>query len=259
MQQNGRGTVIVTGGARGIGAAVVTLCAQAGHDVLFSYARNRERAEAVVAACAPFGSKVAAIEADARDAAACEALVERATALSDIVGLVNNAGVTSRIGSFLDVDVPTLRDVLDVNVLGTMLMCQSVIRYWTRRGSPGAIVNVSSIAATLGAPGEYIHYAGSKAAVEGFTVGLANPRALRGAGPRRSGRPENSDEAGGRAAGNRRGDRVAPVVQGVLRDGSGPARVGRPLADRDGRSRTLPSATLIEPDQRAMQRPLCLT
>ncbi len=180
MQQNGRGTVIVTGGARGIGAAVVTLCAQAGHDVLFSYARNRERAEAVVAACAPFGSKVAAIEADARDAAACEALVERATALSDIVGLVNNAGVTSRIGSFLDVDVPTLRDVLDVNVLGTMLMCQSVIRYWTRRGSPGAIVNVSSIAATLGAPGEYIHYAGSKAAVEGFTVGLAKEFADRG-------------------------------------------------------------------------------
>lgn len=180
MYQPGRGTVIVTGGARGIGAAVVTLCARAGHDVLFSYATNRERAEAVVAACATFGTRVTAIEADVRDAAACEMLLERATALSEIVGLVNNAGVTSRIGSFLDVDVPTLRDVLDVNVLGTMMMCQSVTRYWIRRSAPGAIVNVSSIAATLGAPGEYIHYAGSKAAVEGFTVGLAKEFADRG-------------------------------------------------------------------------------
>lgn len=180
MSKETRGTVIVTGGGRGIGAEVVQLCAQAGHDVLFTYASKPHRAQEVVDRCAPFGVKVVAVQADVRDPMLATAVVEQAERLSSVIGLVNNAGITSRIGSFLDVDIDTMRDVLDVNVLGTMVMCQAVVRHWVGRGSGGSIVNVSSIAATLGSPGEYIHYAGSKAAVEGFTIGLAKEFADQG-------------------------------------------------------------------------------
>ncbi len=174
------GTVIVTGGSRGIGAETVKFCAQAGRDVLLTFAARPDRAQEVVDACKPFGVKVTAMQADARDPAMCQAVLDTAASMSPIVGLVNNAGITSRIGSFLDVDVESMRAVMDVNVMGTMLMCQAVVRYWIASNSGGAIVNVSSIAATLGAPGEYIHYAGSKAAVEGFTIGLAKEFADRG-------------------------------------------------------------------------------
>lgn len=167
------GTVIVTGGARGIGAEVVKLCAQAGYDVLFTFVNSFERAEEVVVQCAPFGTTVRGVHADVRDPIVRSAVWEQAADISKVVGLVNNAGITSKIGSFLDVDVETMQKVFDVNVLGTMLMCQTVIRHWKDENRGGAIVNVSSIAATLGSPGEYIHYAGSKAAVEGFTIGLA--------------------------------------------------------------------------------------
>ncbi|MCM3563390.1 SDR family NAD(P)-dependent oxidoreductase [Hydrogenophaga intermedia] len=180
MSKEKPGTVIVTGGGRGIGAEVVQLFAQAGHNVLFTYASKPHRAQEVVDRCAPFGVKVVAVQADVRDPMLATAVVEQAQRLSAVIGLVNNAGITSRIGSFLDVDIETMRDVLDVNVLGTMVMCQAVVRDWVARGASGSIVNVSSIAATLGSPGEYIHYAGSKAAVEGFTIGLAKEFADRG-------------------------------------------------------------------------------
>lgn len=97
---------------------------------------------------------------------------------------MNNAGVTGPIGSFRDLDYAVLRRVLDVNVVGTMLCAQEAIRRWERRGiasvPKGAIVNISSIAATLGAPNEYIHYAASKGAVESFTIGLAKELAPSG-------------------------------------------------------------------------------
>jgi len=167
------GTVVVTGGARGIGAETVKLCAQAGHDVFFTYAARPDRAEQVIAECQPYGVTVKAMQADVRDPLLSKAVIETAAEISPVVGLVNNAGITSNIGSFLDVDIDAMRDVLDVNVMGTMLICQAAVRHWVSSDAGGAIVNVSSIAATLGAPGEYIHYAGSKAAVEGFTIGLA--------------------------------------------------------------------------------------
>jgi NAD(P)-dependent dehydrogenase (short-subunit alcohol dehydrogenase family) len=117
------GTMIVTGGGRGIGAEVVQLCAQAGHNVLFTYASKPHRAQEVMDRCAPFGVKVVAVQADVRDPMLATAVVEQAQKLSAVIGLVNNAGITSRIGSFLDVDIETMRDVLEVNVLGTMVMC----------------------------------------------------------------------------------------------------------------------------------------
>jgi NAD(P)-dependent dehydrogenase (short-subunit alcohol dehydrogenase family) len=174
------GTVIVTGGSRGIGAQTVKLCAQTGLDVLFTYTARPDRAQEVVDTCQALGVKGKALQADARDPATCLAVLDAAASMSPVVGLVNNAGITSTIGSFLDVDTESMRAVMDVNVMGTMYMCQAVVRHWVQTKSAGAIVNVSSIAATLGAPGEYIHYAGSKAAVEGFTIGLAKEFADRG-------------------------------------------------------------------------------
>lgn len=180
MGSQPRGTIIVTGGARGIGAEVVRLCAQQGHDVLFTYVNHPERAQQVASLGRSFGVKVQALRADVRDLDMSSTVLEHAATLSPVVGLVNNAGITSRLGSFLDVDIDTMRRVIDVNVLGTMAMCQAAVRHWMQRRAIGSIVNVSSIAATSGSPGEYIHYAASKAAVDGFTIGLAREFANQG-------------------------------------------------------------------------------
>lgn len=173
MRQESKGVVIVTGGGRGIGAEVVKLSAADGYDVLFTYASRPDRAAELVQQCAQFSVELKAVQADVRDPMLSAAIVEQATSMGEVVGLVNNAGITSKIGSFLNVDYDTMKEVMDVNVLGTMVMCQAMVRHWKVRGRQGSVVNVSSIAATLGSPGEYIHYAGSKAAVEGFTIGLA--------------------------------------------------------------------------------------
>lgn len=170
---------MVTGGSRGIGAEIVKLCAQAGYDVCFTYQRRKDRADDVVAQCAPFAGRVLALQADVQDLGRSEWVLNQARQMSEVVGLVNNVGITSTIGSFLDVEVDTMRKVLETNVLGLMVMCQTFVRHWTGSSLPGSIVNVSSMAAVFGSPGEYIHYAGSKAAVDSFTIGLAKEFARR--------------------------------------------------------------------------------
>ncbi|NML17246.1 SDR family oxidoreductase [Azohydromonas caseinilytica] len=171
---NSLGTVLITGGSRGIGAATARLVAAGGYDVCFTYASRHEAAQGVVAEVQALGRQAAALQADAGDTAAADGLLQRIPAsLPPLVGLVNNAGITGPLGPFLQASPATMRQVLEVNVLGLMLLTQQVARRWRDEGRGGSIVNVSSIAATLGAPGEYVHYAASKAAVEGFTVGLA--------------------------------------------------------------------------------------
>ena len=169
-----RGTVLVTGGSRGIGAEIVRLVAAAGHDVCFTYSTRADAAQAVAADVRAAGRQVAFMPADVGNAASAQQVLSRIPAdLPPLVGLVNNAGITGPLGAFKDVSVDTMRSVLDVNVLGTMLFCQAVVRHWQAHSRPGCIVNISSIAAVTGSPGEYVHYAASKAAVEAFTVGLA--------------------------------------------------------------------------------------
>ena len=84
----------------------------------------------------------------------------------------NNAGITGGIGQLANLNLETLGQTLDVNVVGTVLLSQRVVRYWQGKSIPGRIVNISSVATTLGAPREYVHYAASKAAVDAFTIGL---------------------------------------------------------------------------------------
>jgi NAD(P)-dependent dehydrogenase (short-subunit alcohol dehydrogenase family) len=166
--------LLVTGGARGIGAEIVRGALVGGYAVAFSYARNDDAARQLEGEAAQLGGRALGVRGDVADPDAVSALFDRVERdLGPVVALVNNAGITGPIGRFVDASIETLRDVLAVNVLGTMLCAQEALRRWEQRGTAGTMVNISSIAATLGAPAEYVHYAASKAAVEAFTIGLA--------------------------------------------------------------------------------------
>jgi len=163
----------VTGGSRGIGAATARRLAAAGHDVAISYLREAGAAEAVTGAVTALGRRCVAVPTDTSVDADVERLFDTAVEkLGPVTGLVNNAGITSPLGRLVDLDPADLRRVVEVNVIGYLLCARRAAREMAAGGG-GAIVNVSSAAATLGSPGEYVHYAASKAAVDTLTIGLA--------------------------------------------------------------------------------------
>jgi NAD(P)-dependent dehydrogenase (short-subunit alcohol dehydrogenase family) len=162
---------IVTGGSRGIGASTARRLAIEGHHVAVGYRSDLSAAEKVVTEIIERGGTAVALAVDTAEAASVERLFAAAAdLLGPVTGLVNNAGVGSRIGPFVDLDEADLRRVVDVNVVGAILCAREAAR---RLPAGGAIVNVSSAAATLGSPGEYPHYAASKAALDALTVGLS--------------------------------------------------------------------------------------
>ncbi|WFE20308.1 SDR family oxidoreductase [Solwaraspora sp. WMMD937] len=161
---------VVTGGSRGIGAATVRRLAAAGHDLVIGYRTDVGAAEAVRDDIEALGRRAVTVAVDTTDPDTVTALFDTAAELGPVTGLVNNAGVTSRIGPFVDLTVDDLRRVVDVNLVGYVLCAQQAAR---RMSAGSAIVNVSSAAATLGSPGEYVHYAAVKAATDTLTVGLA--------------------------------------------------------------------------------------
>lgn len=168
--------VVVTGGGRGIGAAVCVLAAERGFDVVVNYTSDKASAEKVASGIHTAGGRAAAVHADVSDEDDVARLFEAADALGPLGGVVNNAGITgNRLGRLDELDAATVRRVLDVNVTGVFLCSRVAVRRMSTRygGSGGVIVNVSSTAAQRGSPGEWIHYAASKAAVETLTVGLA--------------------------------------------------------------------------------------
>lgn len=171
-----RPTTLITGGSRGIGAAIARRLAAAGHDLALTYRVRREEAEAVAAECTALGARVVLIQADLGDLERAEALVPEAIeALGGLTGLVNNAGISGRIGDFLDTTTEESELVFRVNVLSPLAVTRAAIAYMSteRGGSGGAIVNISSAAATTGAPNTYIPYGMSKAALSIMTVALA--------------------------------------------------------------------------------------
>lgn len=173
--------LLVTGGGRGIGAAVVRRAARAGIATAFSYQADETAARALVSEVESAGSRALAIRQDVAEEGAVPRLFDAAEdRLGPVSMLVNNAGITGRIGSFADASADTLRQVAQVNLLGTMFMAQEAIRRWRARDAKGRMVNISSIAATLGAPGEYVHYAATKAGVEALTIGLGKEVAPHG-------------------------------------------------------------------------------
>ncbi len=177
------GLVIVTGSGRGIGAATAQLAAQKGYAVCVNYTTQAERANQIVKGIRESGGQAIAVEADVSDEAAVKAMFERATGeLGPLVGLVNNAGITGKIGRLAELETENLRRLLEVNVLGTIICAREAVKRMSLAsgGQGGAIVNISSRAAQHGSPNEFVHYAASKAAVETFTFGLAGEVANEG-------------------------------------------------------------------------------
>jgi len=161
---------IVTGGGRGIGAAICRRLAADGHDIVFSYVSDAERAQETAAAVRAAGVHCVAVQADVAAAHDVDALFEAAASLGAVTGLVNNAGITGPVGKLVEVDVGEFERLFAVNVIGVLLCCRRAAQVMA---PGGAIVNLSSGAATLGGPGEYVHYAASKGAVDTLTVGLS--------------------------------------------------------------------------------------
>jgi NAD(P)-dependent dehydrogenase (short-subunit alcohol dehydrogenase family) len=175
--------VIITGGSRGIGAATARLAAERGYRVVITYRENAGAADEIVAAVHDAGSQGFPVAADV----SVEADVVRAFAVIDarygrLDALINNAAILDRQMTVADMSAERIRRTLAVNVVGPFLCAREAVRRMsTRRGGRGgAIVNVSSRAAQLGSPREYVDYAASKGALESFTIGLAHEVAEEG-------------------------------------------------------------------------------
>ncbi len=175
--------VVVTGGSQGIGAAVARLAAQRGYAVAISYQRARDLAEGVVSEIRQAGGQAIAAQAEMADEASIVAFFETVDReLGRPSALVNNAGITGPVATLETVTSAILDDVMGVNVRGAFLVLrEAVARMATDRGGQGgAIVNISSRAAELGGPNEWVHYAASKGAVDTLTIGAAKELAGRG-------------------------------------------------------------------------------
>jgi NAD(P)-dependent dehydrogenase (short-subunit alcohol dehydrogenase family) len=175
-------TVLVTGGSRGIGAATCRIAAAAGWAVAVNYTRDRVAADAIVAAIVAGGGRALAVRADVANDDEVRAMFETSDAgLPPLAGLVNNAGVVDLASRVDAMSVERLQRMFAINVYGSFYCAREAVRRMTTRpaaGAPGAhgggaIVNVSSAAAKLGGPSQYVDYAAAKGAIETFTIGLA--------------------------------------------------------------------------------------
>ncbi len=171
-----KGLVIVTGGSRGIGAAICRRVAADGYAVAVNYASNRALADAVVADITAAGGRAAAFAGDVSSEADITRLFDAAQAqFGPLYGLVNNAGILGASCRLQDLTAEALQRTFAVNVIGTMLCAREAVLLLSNKqgGQGGAIVNMASVASRLGGPGELVHYAASKGAIDTFTVGLA--------------------------------------------------------------------------------------
>jgi NAD(P)-dependent dehydrogenase (short-subunit alcohol dehydrogenase family) len=175
--------MVVTGGSRGIGAAVARAAGRAGYAVAVNYLHDAEAAAAVCADIATEGQRAIACQGDVSNADDVGALFETAERdLGPVTAVVNNAGATGRASRLDEADPETIRRVIDLNLTGLIYCLRAAVRRMSTRhgGQGGAIVNVSSRAAELGSAGDYVWYAASKAGVETVTRGLAQEVAQEG-------------------------------------------------------------------------------
>lgn len=168
--------VLVTGGGRGIGAATARMAAARGYAVCVSYLKDRDAAEGVVHEIAQAGGRASAVQADVSSEPAVVRLFDTAwTLFGRLDALVNNAGMLEHQMPVEQMDAGRLTRVLATNVVGSFICCREAVRRMSTKhgGTGGAIVNVSSAAARLGSPNEYVDYAAAKAAVDTLTIGLS--------------------------------------------------------------------------------------
>jgi len=178
--------VLVTGASRGIGAAAAIACAAKGWDVAVNYARDERAAEAVAEKVRALGRRAIVVGADVADEAAVLAMFARIDAelgpTARFSGLVNNAGVIDEQVRVDAISVARLQRMFAINVFGSFVCAREALKRMSTKhgGQGGSIVNLSSVAAKLGAPGWYVDYAASKGAIDSFTIGLAREVALEG-------------------------------------------------------------------------------
>jgi NAD(P)-dependent dehydrogenase (short-subunit alcohol dehydrogenase family) len=174
--------LVITGGSRGIGAATAQLAGARGYAVCVNYRRDRAAADAVVRAIEAAGSIAAPVQADVSIESDVMRLFDAADRLGKIVGLVNNAGILETQMRVDEMDAARLHRIFATNVVGAFACARQAVRRLSTRhgGKGGAIVNISSGAARLGSPGEYVDYAASKGAIDTLTIGLAREVAEEG-------------------------------------------------------------------------------
>jgi NAD(P)-dependent dehydrogenase (short-subunit alcohol dehydrogenase family) len=177
------GTLVVTGGSRGIGAAIAKLAGERGFSVAVNCSTGAAEAAAIVEQIICAGGRASAVQADIAREEDVIRLVETAEReLGPIKALVNNAAITGGFSRVESVSAETLVQVMAVNVTGSILCAREAVRRMSTRngGTGGAIVNISSRAARIGSAGEWVHYAASKGAIDSFTIGLAREVAAEG-------------------------------------------------------------------------------
>ena len=176
-------SLLITGGSRGIGAATALRAARAGWHVAVNYARDEAAAQAVVDQVRALGRQALAVAADVADDSQVQAMFRQVdAALPALGGLVNNAGVVDVAARVDAMDAARIQRMFAVNVFGSFYCAREAVRRLsTRHGGPGGvIVNLSSAAARMGSPGQYVDYAAAKGAIDTFTLGLARELAAEG-------------------------------------------------------------------------------
>ncbi len=181
--KNTQKVILITGASRGIGAACAIKAAQLGFAVCVNYKNQAQAAQDVVSRIVADGGRALAVRADVSSEQEVSEMFEIARdQLGPITALVNNAGILDKQMRLETMSIDRIKRILETNVIGTILCVQQAIKHMAYKhgGGGGAIVNVSSVAARLGAPREYIDYAASKGAVDSMTIGLAKELAVDG-------------------------------------------------------------------------------
>ncbi len=169
-------TILITGGSRGIGASTAVLAASRGANVFINYRNNHDAAASVVEACRAAGGDAEALAGDVSVEADVKAMFEMCTErFGPPAVLVNNAGILHNLDRVENYTAERLHEVVNVNIVGAFLCVREAVKVMSTNhgGSGGAIVNVSSAAAYLGSPNEYVDYAATKGAMDTMTMGLA--------------------------------------------------------------------------------------
>ncbi|MDL9978927.1 SDR family NAD(P)-dependent oxidoreductase [Microbacterium sp. ASV49] len=175
VESNARPVAIVTGGSRGIGAAIARRLAGDGWDLVLTYRTDRDAADRIATECRAVGADAVAVAADlggASDDAVEAPFAAARERFGRLDALVNNASTTTRYAPLADTPPDEIRTTIDLDYTAVVLGARLAVREFTSQERLGVIVNISSGAATIGSPGEYAHYAGAKAAVDAFTMGL---------------------------------------------------------------------------------------
>ncbi len=178
-----RPAVLITGASRGIGAAIARLAAARGYDIAINYLTDHAAAESVAAECRAAGARVHLCPGDMADEASIIRVFAGAVAaFGGLDHVVNNAGITGKSSRFVDAAAEAIRQCINVNVTGAILVAREAARHLSTEagGRGGSIVNISSVAASVGSPGEYVWYAASKGAIDSLTIGMSKELAMEG-------------------------------------------------------------------------------